>query len=134
MPNWNEQIIEEFHAKGGRGVAQFGDSLLLLTSKGAKSGEERVTPVMYHRDGDAYVIVASKGGAPDNPAWYHNLKTHPEAIAEVGTERFPVRAREAEGEERDRLYADREKMAPGFTDYRNKTSRRIPVMLLERVS
>jgi deazaflavin-dependent oxidoreductase (nitroreductase family) len=138
MLSWNKTIIDEFHAKDGKGVGQFGDSLTLLTTTGARSGEERLTPVMYHRDGERYIIVASKAGAPDNPGWYHNLKAHPVATMEVGTESgtetFQVRAREAEGADRERIWADRIAIAPGFADYQRKTSRRIPVMILERVT
>ena len=137
MANWNEATIKEFHSKAGKGVGMFGDRLMLLTTVGARSGEERITPVMYHRDGERYVVVASKGGAPDDPAWYHNLKANPVATVEVGTatgtETFEVRAREAEGEERERLYAERVAIAPGFGEYERKTSRKIPVMILERI-
>ena len=135
--NWNQAIIDEFHAKNGKGVGGFGDRLMLLTTKGARSGEERTSPVMYHRDGERYIVVASKAGAPDNPGWYHNLRADPLARVEVGTESgtetFEVRAGEAEGEERERLWADRVAVAPGFQDYQRKTSRRIPVMILERI-
>ena len=93
---------------------------------------------MYHRDEERYVVVASKGGAPDDPAWYHNLKANPvarvEVGAETGTETFEVRAREVEGEERERLYAERVAIAPGFGEYTRMTSRQIPVMILERTS
>jgi deazaflavin-dependent oxidoreductase (nitroreductase family) len=137
MLSWNESIINEFHAKDGKGVGPFGDSLVLLTTKGARSGQERTTPLMYHRDGDRYVVVASKAGAPENPAWYHNLIAHPEASIEVatpsGTETFAVRAHEAEGEERDRMWADRVALAPTFKEYEEKTSRKIPIMILERL-
>jgi deazaflavin-dependent oxidoreductase (nitroreductase family) len=137
MLSWNEAIIHEFHAKDGKGVGEFGDQLMLLITTGARSGEERTTPVMYHRDGERYVVVASKAGAPDNPGWYHNLKAHPVARVEVGTasgtETFEVSAHEAEGEERDRIWADRIDIAPGLLDYQRKTSRRIPVMILERI-
>ena len=136
MANWNEATIREFHSKAGKGVGSFGDRLMLLTTVGARSGEERITPVMYHRDGERYVVVASKGGAPDHPAWYHNLKANPVARVEVGTangtQTFEVRAREVEGEERERLYAERVAIAPGFGEYTRMTSRRIPVMILER--
>jgi len=136
MLSWNEAMIHEFHAKAGKGVGDFGDQLLLLTTTGARSGEERTTPVMYHRDAERYVVVASKAGAPDNPGWYHNLKAHPVARVEVGTESgtetFEVTAHEAEGEERERIWADRIAIAPGFLDYQRKTSRRIPVMILAR--
>ncbi len=137
MLSWNQAIIQEFHAKGGKGVGQFGNRLVLLTTTGARSGKERTTPLMYHRDGGRYVVVASKAGAPDNPGWYHNLKSNPLARIEVGTESgretFEVRAHEAEGEERERIWADRVAIAPGFGDYQRQTSRRIPVMLLERI-
>jgi deazaflavin-dependent oxidoreductase (nitroreductase family) len=109
---------------------------MLLTTVGARSREERITPVMFHRDGKRYVVIASKGGAPDHPGWYHNLKANPVARVEVGaqtgTETFEVRAREAEGEERDRIYAERVAIAPGFGEYERQTSRKIPVMILER--
>ena len=136
MANWNEATINEFHAKAGKGVGSFGDQLILLTTRGARSGQERITPVMFHRDGERYVVIASKGGAPDHPAWYRNLKATPlarvEVGAETGTETFEVRASEAEGEERDRLYAERVAIAPGFGAYQRQTSRQIPVMILER--
>jgi deazaflavin-dependent oxidoreductase (nitroreductase family) len=137
MASWSEAIIQEFHAKGGKGVGQFGNRLVLLTTTGARSGKEGTTPLMYHRDGERYVVVASKAGAPDNPAWYHNLKANPVARMEVGTESgtetFEVRAHEAQGEERERIWADRVAIAPGFGDYQRQTSRRIPVMILERI-
>lgn len=136
MSNWNAGIIQEFHSKGGKGVEGFGDQLALLTTVGAQSGKERISPLMYHRDGERYIVVASKGGAPDNPSWYANLKANPVARLEVGaatgTETFEVSAREAEGEERNRLFADRVAIAPGFGEYQQKTSRLIPVMILER--
>ena len=137
MASWNQALIQEFHAKGGKGVGQFGNRLVLLTTTGARSGKEGTTPLMYHRDGERYVVVASKSGAPDNPAWYYNLKANPVARVEVGTESgtetFEVRAHEAQGEERERIWADRVAIAPGFGDYQRNTSRRIPVMLLERI-
>ena len=136
MANWNDAMIQEFHSKAGKGVGPFGDRLMLLTTVGARSGKERISPVMYHRDGEGYVVVASKGGAPDNPSWYNNLKANPLARVEVGTatgtEAFEVRAREAEGGERERMFADRVAIAPGFGEYQRNTSRQIPVMILER--
>jgi len=136
MQDWNAKMIEEFHAKNGKGVGNFGDQLALLTTTGARSGEQRTTPLMFHRDGERYVVIASKAGAPDNPAWYHNLQAHPVAMIEVGaesgTETLEVRAHDAEGEERERIWADRIAIAPGFLDYQRKTSRRIPVMILAR--
>jgi len=136
MADWSAATIQEFHSKAGKGVGPFGDQLMLLTTVGARSKEERVSPVMFHRDGERYVVVASKGGAPDHPGWYHNLKANPvarvEVGAETGIETFEVRAREAEGEERDRIFAERVAIAPGFGEYERMTSRKIPVMILER--
>lgn len=85
MANWNEAMIQEFHAKGGKGVGQFRDHPVLLTTTGARSGDERSTPLMFHRDGDRVIVAASKGGAPDHPAWYHNLKANPRARVEIRT-------------------------------------------------
>src|SRR6202165_4943827 len=131
MANWNDATIQEFHSKAGKGVGPFGDRLKLLTTVGARSGEERISRVMSHRDGDRYVVVASKGGAPDHPGWYHNLRANPvarvEVGAETGTETFEVSAREAEGEERERMFAERVAIAPGFGEYERQTSRTIPV-------
>ena len=136
MADWNAATIQEFHSKAGKGIGPFGDQLMLLTTVGARSGDEHITPVMYHRDGESYVVIASKGGAPDHPGWYHNLKANPvarvEVGAETGTKTFEVRAREAEGDERDRIYAERVAIAPGFGEYERQTSRKIPVMILER--
>ena len=138
MLDWNRAMIDEFRAKNGKGVGQFGDRLLLLTTTGARSGAKRTTPLMYHRDGKRYVVVASKAGAPDNPAWYHNLKAQPMASVEVatasGTETFQVRADEVQGEERERIWAERVAIAPGFQEYQRRTSRRIPVIVLERIA
>ena len=138
MSSWNEATIREFRTKSGKNVGPFGDRLLLLTTRGARSGNEYTTPLMYHRDGERYVVIASKMGAPDNPGWYHNLTANPVAKVEVGAESgievFEVRAREAEGEERERIWADRIAIAPAFRDYERRTSRRIPVMILERIS
>jgi len=131
--DFNAAIIEEFRAHGGKVGGPFeGATLLLLTTTGAKSGEPRTTPVVYLADGESLVIFASKAGAPTNPAWYHNLLAHPTATVEVGTETFPVRTRAAEGEERDRLYERQVARAPQFADYQAKTTRMIPVVVLER--
>ena len=133
MADWNKGIIDEFHAKAGKGVGHFGDKLLLLTTQGAKSGEVRTTPLVYHRDGDRYVIAASKGGAPSHPDWYHNLVSHPEAGIEVGTDKMKVRATIARGPERDRLYEAHGDNFGAFRDYPKKTTRVIPIVVLERV-
>jgi len=134
MADWNKGIIDEFHAKAGKGVGMFGDKLLLLTVRGAKTGQVRTHPLVYHRDGDRYVIAASMGGAPKNPAWYHNLVKHREAEVEVGTDKFKVRAKPiAKGPERDRLYKAHGDTFAAFRDYPKKTTRIIPVVVLERV-
>ncbi|TMC78614.1 MAG: nitroreductase family deazaflavin-dependent oxidoreductase, partial [Chloroflexi bacterium] len=105
VADWNKTMIDEFHAKGGKGIGHFGDKLLLLTTRGAKSGRIQTSPIVCHRDGDRYVIAGSKSGAPSHPAWYHNLVKHREAEVEVGREKFKVRATPiAKGPERDRLY------------------------------
>jgi deazaflavin-dependent oxidoreductase (nitroreductase family) len=134
VADWNTRVIDEFHAKRGRGVGVFGDNLLLLTTRGAKTGQVRTTPLVYHRDGERYVIAASKGGAPTHPGWYHNLAKHREAEIEVGTEKFKVRATPIpKGPERDRLYEAHGNVYAGFRDYPKKTKRVIPVVVLERV-
>ncbi len=135
MANWNDSVIEKFHANKGKGVPPWGDNLLLLTTRGAKTGEVRVNPLVFHRDGDRYVIAASMGGAPKNPSWYHNLRKHREAEIEVGTEKFKVKATPIpKGPERDRLYAAHGDVFAGFRDYPKKTTRIIPVVVLERIS
>ena len=132
MSDWNQTIIDEFRAKGGRGVGHFGDKLLLLTTYGAKSGRPHTTPLAYHRDGDRYVIIASMGGAPKHPAWYHNLLANGDAEIEVGTEKIHVRATAIpSGPERDRLYEQQCQIMPGFRDYETMTERTIPVVVLE---
>ena len=135
MPNWNQHVIDEFRSKGGTGITNFGDHLLLLTSYGAKSGKPHTTPLAFTRDGDRYVVIASMGGAPMNPAWYHNLVQNPEADLEVGNEKFRVRATPIpSGPDRDRLYAVQAHLMPGFSDYEKKTTRIIPVVVLERLA
>src|SRR5579863_10548998 len=104
--DFNAQVIEEFRANHGHVGGPFENmSLLLLHHVGARSGQARVNPLAYHRDGDRYVIFASKAGAPTNPDWYHNLKAHPNTTIEVGTDTIDVAASEVTGEERDRLYS-----------------------------
>ncbi|KAA9165607.1 nitroreductase family deazaflavin-dependent oxidoreductase [Amycolatopsis acidicola] len=129
--DWNTQIIEEFRANEGRVGGPFeGAPLLLLHTTGARSGKERVSPVMYLADDGRYLVFASKAGADTNPAWYHNLKAHPETKVEIGTETVQVRAEELHGEERDRLYERQATLYPGFREYQEKTSRVIPVVAL----
>ena len=103
-----------------------------MSTIGAKTGARRTAPVSYIRDGDRYVIVASRGGAPTNPAWYQNLLARPRAVVELGTERFEARSEIMEGEERDRLFAKIAAQLPVFAEYQRRTTRRIPVAALER--
>jgi deazaflavin-dependent oxidoreductase (nitroreductase family) len=131
--DFNQRIIEEFHANAGKVGGPFaGAPMLLLHTTGAKSGRQRVNPLVYLPDGDRYVIIASKGGAPTNPDWYHNLVAHPDTTIDVGTETIPVSAEVLKGEERDRLYARQASLRPAFAEYQQKTARRIPVIALRR--
>jgi deazaflavin-dependent oxidoreductase (nitroreductase family) len=133
-PNdWNKAIIDEFRANAGKVGGPFaGKSLLLLHTIGAKSGLERINPVACISDGDRLVIIASKGGAPTNPDWYHNLIANPLATVELGNEKFQVRAAVSTEPERTRLYNKMVEMMPGFAEYQLKTKRAIPVIILTR--
>jgi deazaflavin-dependent oxidoreductase (nitroreductase family) len=132
--DFTQDLIEDFRAHGGHVTSGYflGRDLLLLTSKGARSGELRTTPLAYTRDGDDYVIVASKGGADTHPAWYRNLLANPQATIEVEDETFPVIATEVKEAERRRLYDAHADTHPGFREYELKTSREIPVFILKR--
>ncbi len=131
MADFNTQVINEFRENHGSVGGPFaGAPLLLLHHRGAKSGVERVTPLVYMRDGERYLIFASKAGAPENPAWYHNLKAHPDTTIEVGSETIAVTAHELTGEERDSLYAAQAAAMPNFKEYQDKTTRTIPVVAL----
>ena len=133
MSDWNDKVIEEFRANEGKVGGSFaGAPLLLLHSTGARSGQERVNPMMYQAVGDGLAVFASKSGADTNPDWYHNLRAHPEARVEVGTETFDVIARVLEPEERRPIWDEQKARYPGFADYETKTDRVIPVVLLER--
>lgn len=133
--DFNAKVIEEFRANHGRVGGPFeGLPILLVHHTGARSGMQRINPVAYHRDGERYVIFASKAGAPSNPGWYHNLIAHPDTTIEVGDQTLRVHASEAVGEERDRLYADQAERIPQFADYAQKTSRTIPVILLTPIA
>ena len=131
--NWNRSTIEEFRANGGKvGGMWEGRPLLLLTTTGAKSGQRHTNPMMYLRDGDRLLVFASKGGAPTNPDWYHNLLAHPQVTVEVGSEVYGADAIVLSGEERDRLYARQAQLYPQFANYQARTTRKIPVIALER--
>ena len=133
MDRFNQLLIAEFRANGGKLSGQFtGLPMLLLNTIGARSGLPRTTPVGYVREGDAYVIMASKSGAPTNPDWYHNLLAHGMATVEVGDERFEVTPTVVEGLERDRLWERIVAQWPMAADYARATMRRIPVIVLER--
>jgi deazaflavin-dependent oxidoreductase (nitroreductase family) len=130
--DWNLQIIEEFRANAGKVGGQFeGAPMLLLHSTGAKSGLERINPMMYQADGENYAVFASKAGAPTNPDWFHNLVANPSASIEVGDRTVAVVARVTQGDERERLWSRQKQLYPGFADYEAQTSRQIPVVLLE---
>jgi deazaflavin-dependent oxidoreductase (nitroreductase family) len=134
MTEFNRKIMEEFHANGGKVGGQFaGAPMLLLTTTGAKTGRSFTTPLVYSKDGDRFVIIASKAGAPTNPAWYHNLLAHPTVTVEIGTDSFQVKATPAKGDERERLFNQQAKAMPAFDEYRKKTTRQIPVIILDRV-
>jgi deazaflavin-dependent oxidoreductase (nitroreductase family) len=130
MLDWNHKIIEEFRANNGR-VASFArQPLLLLTHTGAKTGKRRTNPLAYFRDGERYIVVASKGGAPTNPDWYYNLLAKPRAMIEVGNERLEVTAVPAGPAERERLWAMVIERNPAFKEYEKKTRRTIPLVIL----
>ena len=130
--DFNRKVIEEFRTNGGRVGGPFdGAPLLLLTTTGAKSGRAYTTPVMYLPDGERMVVFASKGGAPTNPAWFHNLVAHPDATVEVGDDAFAVRATVTSGEERERLFSRQAELYPQFAEYAQKTAREIPVVALQ---
>jgi len=132
MSDWNAAIIDEFRARGGKVGGQFeGAPLLILHTTGAKSGKERVTPLVYQPVGDGLAVFGSKGGAPTNPDWYHNLVANPKVTVEVGTETLVRTARVAEGDERDRIWTAQKQLMPGFADYEAGTTRQIPVVILE---
>ena len=131
--NWGQGHIDEFRANGGKIGGRFeGRPVLLLTTKGAKTGRQHTTPMMYLlEDGHLYVF-ASKGGAPTHPDWYWNLVANPDVIVELGTERFDATATSLADGERDRVYARQSELYPQFADYQTKTERLIPVVELIR--
>ena len=133
--DFNQELISDLRANGGRassGPFKGGD-VLILTTTGAKTGAPREIPLAFSKDNGNYVVVASKGGAPTNPAWYHNLRANPIVKVEALGETFEARARVIEGEQDyERLYREHARKMPGFNEYRQRTSRRIPVIVLER--
>jgi deazaflavin-dependent oxidoreductase (nitroreductase family) len=129
MSDWNTGVIAEFRKNHGKVGGQFeGAPLLLINHKGARTGKSRTNPVMYLKDGSRFIGFASKGGAPTNPDWYHNLKAHPDVVIEVGDNKIDVGAEEVTGKERDRIYAKQSSLYPQFADYHKKTRRTIPVI------
>jgi len=135
MSEWNKGIIEEFRANAGKVGGPFeGAPLLLLHTTGAKSGEERINPLMYLADGHRYVVFASKGGHDYHPHWMLNIEASPAVELEVGTERFEAKAEVLrDGPERDKLYAEQVARFPQFGEYEEKAARTIPVVVIERL-
>ena len=129
---FNKDVIEQFRANGGQVPGQQ-NPLILLTTTGAKSGLPRTTPLNYSTDGDRIIVIASKAASPTHPDWYHNLIAHPEAMVEIGTEEFRVKAKTAEGEERQRLFDAQAALMPFFAEYQQQTTRQIPAIILERI-
>jgi len=131
--DWNTQIIEEFRANGGKVGGNFeGAPLLLLHTTGARSGQERVNPMMYQDLGDGRVAVfASKAGADTHPDWYHNLLAHPDVTAEIGTDTASFRAHTADPDEREPIWTKQKNDYPGFAGYEDNTDRVIPVVILD---
>ena len=133
--DWNSKIIAEFRTSGGRVGGQFeGAPLLLLHTVGAKSGQERVNPMMYLTVPGGFAVFGSKAGADTHPDWYHNLVAQPAVRAEIGAETVELTARVASGGERERIWAAQKAAVPGFADYEQQTSREIPVVILEPAS
>ena len=134
-PGFDQDIIDQFRTNAGqiqRGPFA-GRTLMLLTTTGAKTGRSLTKPLGFTRDGERYVVIASFGGGPKNPAWYHNLVAQPRVTIEVGAERFEAKASIAAGAERERLYAQQAAQIPVFGEYQKMTSREIPVVVLERI-
>jgi deazaflavin-dependent oxidoreductase (nitroreductase family) len=131
---WNREVMAEFRANDGKVGDQFeGATMAIITTTGAKTRELRENPLVRLDEGGRTYVIASKGGAPDNPDWYHNLVANPEVKVELGTDTFQARAEVVEDDaERDRLYAEQVKRFPSFAEYEKRTTRRIPVIELVR--
>jgi deazaflavin-dependent oxidoreductase (nitroreductase family) len=133
LPGWMADHLARYLATNGAdGHMWRGYPTLLLTTIGRQSNEERLLPLIYGRDGDRYVVVASRGGAPDHPSWYKNLVENPEVKVQVKGDRFRARARTANRDERPRLWRTMTKLFPFYDQYQSKTAREIPVILIER--
>lgn len=129
----NKKVMDEFRENDGKVGGMFeGAPLLILTTKGAKSGQQRQNPLMYRLDGDRYIIFASMAGAPTNPSWYYNAKATPEVTVEVGADRFSATATEISGEERERIWNAQKSEVPTFAEYEEKTDRVIPLVAITR--
>ena len=134
MREFNQNLIAEFRANGGKLSGRLANSsILLLTTTGARSGQERTTPLGYGKDGDRFVVVAANAGAPAHPAWYRNLAAHPDVTVEVGAARFAARAHTAEGAEREGLLARQAEIVPWLAAQQQKTTREIPIVVIERI-
>ncbi len=134
MNDFNRQVIDEFRSNDGKVGGPFeGAPMILLTTTGAKSGAQRTTPLVCREGDDGTIFIfASKAGAPENPAWYHNVLAHPQVTVEKGTERYEATAKPLEGAERDEVWAAHVEAMPNFGEYEQKTSRTIPVIELRR--
>src|ERR1700746_1203880 len=143
LPGWMVEHANRYLSSGGtdghlyttthpRGRAM-AEPPLLLTTPGRKSGEKFIFPLFYGKAGDSYIVVASKGGAPQHPGWYRNLLPNPEVEVQVGTQKMKARARTATGEERTRLWQEALKFWPPYAEYQRKTEREIPVVVLDPI-
>lgn len=132
---FGEEHVRRYRETGGEvgHIWRKGSTILLLTTAGRKTGEKRTVPLIYAKDGDRYVIIASKGGAPEHPGWYLNIEKTPEVELQVKDEVFRARARTAQGEERERLWRKANEVWPPYDEYATKTDREIPVVVLERI-
>ena len=134
LNEYNKTVIEEFRANQGKVGGQMENmSVILLTMTGAKTGRTITKPLVYSKDGDRMVVIASFAGAPKHPAWYLNLVAHPEVTVEVGTEKFRAKVEETSGDERQRLFDTQAAQMSIFNDYQKKTTRQIPVLTLTRI-
>ena len=132
---YGAEHVRRYRETGGEvgHIWKEGSTILLLTTTGRTSGEPRTTPLIYAEDGDRFVIVASQGGAPEHPGWYLNLEANPEVGVQVKADKFRARARTAEGEERERLWKMMNEIWPHYDEYQTKTTRQIPVVVLDRI-